>query len=112
MLQWGGAAVLGIGIWLAADQSSFLTLIKFTQAENVQVPKYTFFLLRHGQMRICVFIFLCRTEFGTTSSYHPKCLFADCCWSLYLHRQFPGLLRRCQRISGSSRTGKNLIDEL
>jgi hypothetical protein len=35
--QWGGAAVLGIGIWLAADQTSFLTLIKFTQAENVQV---------------------------------------------------------------------------
>ncbi|XP_032784628.1 CD151 antigen [Daphnia magna] len=35
-LFWAGAAVLGVGIWLAADQNSFLTLIKFTQAENVQ----------------------------------------------------------------------------
>ena len=42
LLQWGGAAVLGIGIWLAADQSSFLTLIKFTQAENVQVKIHIF----------------------------------------------------------------------
>lgn len=28
--------MLGVGIWLAADQNSFLTLIKFTQAENIQ----------------------------------------------------------------------------
>lgn len=37
--QWAGAAVLGVGIWLAADQTSFLTLIKVTQAENVQVQQ-------------------------------------------------------------------------
>lgn len=35
-LFWAGAAVLGIGIWLCADQNSFLTLIKFTQQENIQ----------------------------------------------------------------------------
>jgi len=35
-LFWAGAAVLGVGIWLASDQTSFLTLIKVTQAENVQ----------------------------------------------------------------------------
>jgi hypothetical protein len=72
LLQWGGAAVLGIGIWLAADQSSFLTLIKFTQAENVQVPKYTFFLLRHGQMRICVFLFFVSHRIWYNQQLSPK----------------------------------------
>lgn len=46
--QWAGAAVLGVGIWLAADQNSFLTLIKFTQsenAENIQVYHYHYLLI-------------------------------------------------------------------
>ena len=42
--QWAGAAVLGIGIWLAVDQNSLLSLVKLAQADAPQLQVTNMFI--------------------------------------------------------------------